>query len=82
MNNQILLGYELGNFRDFSKISRNFFLKNFSIFEILTMQLGAVRVFSGVANFASNSHFSNPCSFRDMTFFMIFSNFFSKTPKR
>ena len=25
-----------------------------------------------VANLASNSHFSNPCSFRDMTFFYDF----------
>ena len=28
---------------------------------------------SRVANLASNSHFSNPCSFRDKTFLMIFS---------
>ena len=27
-----------------------------------------------VANLTSNSHFSNSCSFRDMTFFMIFQN--------
>ena len=63
----------MGNFRDFLKISRNI---NFSFFEILTLLLGAVRVFSGVANLASNSHFSNPCSFRDMTFFVIFSKIF------
>ena len=68
MINQILLIYEIGNFRDFSKISRQFNFK-----KILTLLLGAVRVHSGVANLASNSHFSNPCSFRDMTFFMIFS---------
>ena len=35
MNNQILLAYEIGNFRDFSKISKKFNLKNVSIVEIL-----------------------------------------------
>ena len=31
-----------------------------------------------VANLASNSHFSNHCSFQDMTFFMIFFQNFSE----
>ena len=53
MNKQILLAYEIGNFRDF---------------EILALYLVAARVLSGVANLASKSHFSNSCSFRDMTF--------------
>ena len=50
--------------------------------------MGTVRVLSGVANLASNSHFSNPSSFRDTMFFMIFFwKNFSKTlilkiPKR
>ena len=77
MNNQILLVYEIGNFRSFSKkFLENLILK---IFEILTLYLGDFRVLSGFANLASNSHFSNRCSFRDMTFLMIFSK---KFPKR
>ena len=32
MNNQILLVYEIGNFRDFLKISRKFNLEKFDIF--------------------------------------------------
>ena len=39
---------------------------------------GSVRVLSGVAIFASKNDCSNPCSFRDMTVFMIFSEFFKK----
>ena len=37
MNYQILVVYEIGNFRDFSKISRKTNFKNFSIFEILAL---------------------------------------------
>ena len=37
-----------------------------------------VRVLSRVANLAFDYGCSNPCSFRDMTFFWIFSNFFRK----
>ena len=33
---------------------------------------------SGVGNLASNFHFSNPCSFREMTVFLIFSKKFQK----
>ena len=40
--------------------------------------MGAVRVLSGVANLASIFHFSNPFSFRDMTFF---HDFFKKNSK-
>ena len=47
------------------------FKKKISIFEIVTLLLGAVRLLSGVANLASKSYFSIPCSFREMTFFMI-----------
>ena len=43
--------------------------------EILTLLLDIVRVLSGVANLASDYDCSNPCSFRDMTFFMILSEF-------
>ena len=78
MNNQILLVYEIGKFPDFQNISRKFILKNFSIFEFPTLKLGAVRVLSGVANLASKSQFSYPCSFRDMKFFY---DFFKKNLK-
>ena len=38
--------------------------------------MGAIRVLSGGANLASKSHFSNPCSFRNLTFlFDFFENF-------
>ena len=37
-----------------------------------------MRVFSGVANLASDYGCSNPCSFRDMTFFLDFFQNFSK----
>ena len=40
--------------------------------------MGAVRVLSGVASLASNSHILNPCSFREMTFFMTFSKSFQR----
>ena len=39
---------------------------------------GSVRVLSGVAVFASKYDCSNRCSFRDMRFFMIFSEIFKK----
>ena len=38
--------------------------------------LGAVRVLSRIANLASKCDGSNPCSYRDMTFFVIFSKNF------
>ena len=40
--------------------------------------LGSVKVLSGVAIFAPKYDCSNPCSFRDTTFFMIFSEIFKK----
>ena len=68
MNKQILLAYEIGNFRDFSEKILKIQFEKILNFEILTLYLVAVRVLSGVANLASKSHFSNSCSFRDMTF--------------
>ena len=57
----------------------------FSIFEVLTLDLGASRVchnsltFSGVASFASEYECSQLFSFPDMTiFFVIFSKNFPK----
>ena len=38
--------------------------------------MGAVRVLSKVANLASKSHFSNPCSSRYDVFYDFFKNFF------
>ena len=40
--------------------------------------MGAIRVLSGVANLASKSHFSIPCSFRDLTFLCDFFENFQK----
>ena len=52
------------------KLSLIFFLQSL---EFLNLKLGAVRVLSSVANLNFNFHFSNPCTFRDMSFLMIFS---------
>ena len=40
-----------------------------------TLLLGPLRVISKIANLASKYDCSNPCSFRDMMFFVIFSKF-------
>ena len=52
------------------KLNLIFFLQTL---EFLNLKLGAVRVLSSVANLNFNFHFSNPCTFRDMSFLMIFS---------
>ena len=50
------------------------YLAMFKLFQrIIFARVATPRVLWGVANLASNSHLSNHCSFRDMTFFMIFS---------
>ena len=72
-NNQVLLVNEMGNFLDFSKFLEFFF----QFLKFSPCSWVAVRVLSGVANLASKSHFSKHCSFRDMTFFNIFSKLFS-----
>ena len=62
----------------FKKISEN--LRIFpSKFEIPNHVMGALRELSGVASLASSYDCSNLCSFRDMTFFEIFSKGFQKT---
>ena len=64
-----------------------------SILKFLTLQLDAVRVFSGVAIFASKNECSNPICFRDKTFLIFqkvskdldrksFAKFKIKFPKR
>ena len=40
--------------------------------------MGILRVLSGIANLASNYDCSNPCSFRDMTIFVVFQKIFRK----
>ena len=40
--------------------------------------MGTVRVLSRIASLASKYDCSNSCSFRDMTFFVIFSKIFRK----
>ena len=60
----------------FSKIYRK--LKLLLVFENLkfpTLYLGPVRVLSKIANLASKYDCSLLCSFRDVTFFVIFSKF-------
>ena len=52
------------------KLSLIFFLQSL---EFLNLKLGAVRVLSSVANLNFNFLFSNPSTFRDTTFLMIFS---------
>ena len=42
------------------------------------MYLGAIRVLSGIENNGSNYDCSNPCSFPDPAFSVIFSKFFRK----
>ena len=59
----------------FVSLKYSFFLKFF------TLYLVDVRVLSGVANLASKYDCSNPFSFRDMTFFVIFQNKISKKIK-
>ena len=51
----------------------------FSKFEIPSPVVVAVRGTPGVANLASKYDCSNPCSVRDMTFFVIFSKNFRKS---
>ena len=43
-----------------------------------TLKLGPVRVISKIGNLASKYDCSNPCSFRDVTLFVIFSKNFRK----
>ena len=64
----------------FKKISDN--LRIFpSKFEIPNPVMGAFRVLSGVASLASSYDCSTLCSFRDMTFFVIFLKVFSEKLK-
>ena len=63
-------------FCDFSKKfpeNLNYF---FSDSGIPTLYLVPARVLPRIANLASKYDCSNPCSFRDMTIFVIFSKFF------
>ena len=64
--------------KNFQKTWNNFCFQNLKFF---TLYLGAVRVLSGITNFASKYDCSIPCSFRDMAFFVIFQKIFRKPPK-
>ena len=59
----------------FSKIfQKHRFQKNSKTIKISTLLLDTVRILSRVANIASDYGCSNPRSFRDMTFFGLFSS--------
>ena len=58
-----------------------FFFQSFSVTFFLnfpTLYLDNVRVLSRIANLASKYNCSNPCSFRDMAFFVILKKSFSE----
>ena len=62
-------------FKKFFENLYDFFSQNL---KFPTLKLGPVRKISKIANLASKYDCSNPCSFRDVTFFVIFSKIFSK----
>ena len=76
---QILVVFEiwcfLWFFQKFSKLKVLWFFLNL---KFPTLKLGTVRVLSKIANLVSKYDCSNPCSFRDMMFFVIFSKIFRK----
>ena len=77
---QILVVFEIWRFllfffKKFFENLYDFFSQNL---KFPTLKLGPVRKISKIANLASKYDCSILCSFRDMTFFAIFSKVFSK----
>ena len=62
----------------FSKSFKNLDFKKSTTFKISMLLLDIVKILSGVANLAFDYGCSNPCSFRDMTFFWIFFQIFTE----